>query len=266
MFFRLIFAVTFLLVFQSCKKEELVKIEVWGHGATGLSRNDEFPENSLPAIKKAWYHYGVDGIELDIQLSKDGTLWLFHDEFLEAKTTGEGCINSLEDDYLEQVSYRDVQGFYRDVKLIRLDDALGHMPMKVQVMLDIKTYNFCTEQSIDESQLFSALEQLDDEWGEKITFYYVSKRGDILLELKDRDYKNIFVEKESYADAIQFALNYNFEGIILKSGSVSELEVKEAQDAGLKVMLFEFRSISGVKNAAAKKPDYLLSDHLKIIK
>ena len=43
----------------------------------GNGFNTDFVQNTLPAAE-----YGLsvlDGIELDIQLSKDGTLWLDHD-------------------------------------------------------------------------------------------------------------------------------------------------------------------------------------------
>ena len=51
-----------------------MKIEVWAHrGASGYA-----PENTLPAFLKA-YECGADGVELDVQMTKDGQLVVIHD-------------------------------------------------------------------------------------------------------------------------------------------------------------------------------------------
>ena len=43
------------------------------------------PENTLPAIKKAW-DIGTDGVEVDVGVSKDGELILHHDTLLKRTT------------------------------------------------------------------------------------------------------------------------------------------------------------------------------------
>ena len=57
--------------------------KVWAHrGASGY-----VPENTLEAFKKA-VKLGADGIELDVQLSKDGELVVIHDETVD-RVSGE---------------------------------------------------------------------------------------------------------------------------------------------------------------------------------
>lgn len=51
----------------------------------------EYPENTMLAFKKA-VEAGCDGIELDVQLSKDGEVVIFHDETLERTTDGRGFV------------------------------------------------------------------------------------------------------------------------------------------------------------------------------
>lgn len=57
---------------------------------------DGFPENTLEAFKLALAK-GADGIELDVQASAEGTLWLLHDETVDRTTNGTGRINELRD-------------------------------------------------------------------------------------------------------------------------------------------------------------------------
>ncbi|OTN87973.1 hypothetical protein A5819_000423 [Enterococcus sp. 7E2_DIV0204] len=52
------------------------------------------PENTLAAFKKA-IQVGADGIELDVQLSKDHHLIVIHDETVDRTTNGQGAIAQL---------------------------------------------------------------------------------------------------------------------------------------------------------------------------
>jgi len=62
-------------------------VRVIGHrGCAGHA-----PENTLPAFAKA-LELGASEVELDVQLSRDGVLVLFHDKTLEAKTALAGRV------------------------------------------------------------------------------------------------------------------------------------------------------------------------------
>ena len=50
------------------------------------------PENTIPAFKKA-LDLGADGIELDVRLTKDEKLVVFHDRRLERTSNGSGPVN-----------------------------------------------------------------------------------------------------------------------------------------------------------------------------
>lgn len=62
-----------------------------------------FPENTLPAFESA-YTMGVDVIETDVHLSKDGVIVVWHDPTLERNTDGSGRI---EDHTLEELKSYD---------------------------------------------------------------------------------------------------------------------------------------------------------------
>ncbi|BDG05608.1 glycerophosphodiester phosphodiesterase [Anaeromyxobacter oryzae] len=62
--------------------------------------------NTLPAVE--WGASILDGVEIDIQLSADGTLWLGHDnEVLGCDGQGVGCFQDLHDGEIEAVAYCD---------------------------------------------------------------------------------------------------------------------------------------------------------------
>ena len=52
------------------------------------------PENTLEAFKEA-VRLGVDGIELDVHLTKDGELAIIHDETVDRTTNGTGYVRDM---------------------------------------------------------------------------------------------------------------------------------------------------------------------------
>ncbi len=61
-------------------------MKIWAH--RGCSQN--YPENTLLAFQKAAEIEGLTGIELDIQLTKDGQMVVCHDEKIDRTTDGSG--------------------------------------------------------------------------------------------------------------------------------------------------------------------------------
>lgn len=77
----------------------LMKTKIIGHrgGAAG------FPENTLAAFKKA-VELGADGVEFDVQLSKDGEVVVIHDELIDRTMTGSGLVKEHTLKELRQMS------------------------------------------------------------------------------------------------------------------------------------------------------------------
>lgn len=74
----------------------------------------KYPENTLIAFEKA-VEAGADGIELDVQLSKDGEVMIMHDETLDRTTDGKGPLVSYTCEELQKFDasyiYRGKMGF-----------------------------------------------------------------------------------------------------------------------------------------------------------
>ena len=70
--------------------QTLTRPLVWGHrGAMDFA-----PQNTLPSFLLA-QEQGADGVELDVQLTKDGVVVVFHDARVEALTDGKGPLSQL---------------------------------------------------------------------------------------------------------------------------------------------------------------------------
>lgn len=69
----------------------------------------KYPENTLLAFQKA-LDEGVDGIELDVQLTADGEVVIIHDEKVDRTTDGEGLVVSYT---LEELKKLDASYIYK---------------------------------------------------------------------------------------------------------------------------------------------------------
>lgn len=69
------------------------------------------PENTMPAFRKA-IELGANGIELDLQKTKDDKIVIFHDDFIDNKSNGKGKIK----DYTYQELYNLDFGSWFDEK------------------------------------------------------------------------------------------------------------------------------------------------------
>lgn len=105
-----------------------------------------YPENTLEAFLSA-YRMGVDVIETDVHLSRDGVLVIWHDDTLERNTNGTGRI---EDHSLEELKSYDAGYTFtpdrgktfpfrgKGVELCTLDEALKACPAQ-RFNVDLKT-------------------------------------------------------------------------------------------------------------------------------
>ena len=86
------------------------KTKVWAHrGASGYA-----PENTLEAFQLA-VEMGADGVELDVQLTKDGEIVVVHDERIDRVSDGSGEIRSLTLEELKQFNFNKTHPEYAQV-------------------------------------------------------------------------------------------------------------------------------------------------------
>ena len=77
--------------------------------------SSHYPEKTLPAFEKA-LELGVDQLELDLHMTKDGHLVLIHDHTLDRTTNGTGLV---QDHTLEQLKQLDA-GSWKDSRFAGL--------------------------------------------------------------------------------------------------------------------------------------------------
>ncbi len=97
-----------------------------------------FPENTLAAIDAA-IDLGVDMVEVDVQLSRDGIPVICHNDRIDKTSNGQGSIREMTVDQLKTLdvgSWKDVR--FAGERMPTLDEALQCARGRVRLNLDIK--------------------------------------------------------------------------------------------------------------------------------
>jgi glycerophosphoryl diester phosphodiesterase len=104
-------------------------------GASG-----RYPENTRLAFTKA-IEAGADMIEMDCQLSRDGHVVVFHDEYLRRTTGARGAVHGKTLEELKQLEAgRWRKPAFKGERILTLEEALESFAGRVDLCLEIKSY------------------------------------------------------------------------------------------------------------------------------
>jgi glycerophosphoryl diester phosphodiesterase len=227
----------------------------------GCGFNENFIPNTLPAAE-----YGLsvlDGVEMDIQISADGTLWLDHDnEVHDCAGNVVGCFQTLSD--AEIMSYTECDGVIKyytvesvfqlmaseypdsyislDVKgqyceIINTKEMMNQMAGAVLALVD--KYNMHNKVLVESSSL-EFLTELDNQWAV----------GQCVIALGDVDEG---IANAGATKAKGISLEYGVEEI---NADVVDL----VHNKGYGLILWVINEPADIKAAWDSKPDFIETD------
>ena len=112
-----------------------MKTQVWAHrGASAYA-----PENTLEAFRLA-AEMGADGVELDVQLSRDKELVVAHDETIDRVSSGTGYIKDYTLAQLKGFSFNRLFPAFKDARIPTLKEVYELLkPTGLTVNVELKT-------------------------------------------------------------------------------------------------------------------------------
>lgn len=126
-------------------------MKIWAH--RGCSQR--YPENTLTAFEKAASIKGLTGIELDIQLTKDGEIVVFHDEKVNRTTNGVGSVSAFSLQELKQLQIDAGNGHIERIPMMEevfdmLEDFLkSGLQLNIELKNSLYPYECMEEKIID---------------------------------------------------------------------------------------------------------------------
>lgn len=220
------------LISVGCQKESTyADTLVYGHAGTTLyPERWVYPANTLKSIEYAIDVLDADGVEVDVQMTRDSVLVLYHDAYLDDHTKLSGCIQNY--DYAQLTGLLVYKSKY---ELATLDEVMTFcMSRNKSVFLDIKPYNYCDSVLMNVDVFNRSLNRVL----EPLT---ASQRNQIILNTRNQDVLDVITDTSI---VISFETeNVDLATTIFTSGRADEICISETIATSEIVELFNQANI-----------------------
>jgi glycerophosphoryl diester phosphodiesterase len=252
-----------LLLLISCSKDPaLYKLEnlngdsvtVIGHGGMGTAFR--YPTNSYESLSTA-LNLGVHGVEMDVQMSADSVLYLFHNTLLEDATSCKGNFGTTGSADLDNCEYSGVVGKTRLTRAADFFESEAGRSAKIFVF-DLKQAD--TTASYSES-FSSVVLRFVEQYSLTTKCFIESPHIPVLrFFARRRPELNLFVYTDLCSAGIGIAEELGLFGITMDMDKITNVDVKEAHARGFRISLFNARTERRNAEALLLNPDYIQTD------
>ena len=276
---RILLYISFLFVIPGCKKPDTApnliggKIEVIGHGGTGIpGLNSNLPMNSQAGIDKALGFYRADGVEIDIKLSADSVLFMYHDKQLESASNCTGCMFEYNSAILSNCSFKPVTSAVDETHyLTRFEDVLArYNNAKPTIFLDLHVDLGCNISDERKQWHYTttlyAINAVLTKYNAFDNVLIQANSLDWMLEARDKfPALRVMLDGDITEGSIITSAEKGFVGVASKNINITKEEVALAHSKGLLVQIYGANGKTSSIEAINKGPDYILADNIPLL-
>ena len=251
-----------VLVFSALFPAAASAAEVIGHRGAAFYA----PENTLSSIKAA-LAMGVDGVEIDVHLTKDKKIAVFHDKDTKRISGGKYDFNISEKTY-DELKHIDAGSHkapeFKDERIPLLEEVLALMPEDKKLFIEIK----CGAEIFE--FLPAQLETIKR--AERIVIICFSLDVAALSKVLMPRFESYwilgskFFEGAKIEDALKIAAANNLDGIDIDHKLASADYIKKTKSAGLKFYVWTLDEprravvlkLYGLDGITSNKPDIII--------
>lgn len=264
-----IFISIILVSFTSCKKEVTLSnlngnsIGCFGHA--GMGSKSFYPANTLQSFESCLSR-GADGTEMDIQVTKDGVLVIYHNNDLSSATQCGGVIRDLNWEEINTCMFN--SSISNNFDVISFDEFFQTLsnPYKYTFTFDCKL----TEGSGDNNEYYkkftSAIVSTAEKYGiENNLFIENSDAGFLSLIKQQNNQLKLFLLGDEFEKNLATVIQNGFYGISCDNNSISYDQIKEAHDNDVRITIYGVETNKENYDAINKQPDFIQTDDLDYI-
>ena len=254
------------------------KLLVLGHAGSGfftpISPFNFRPPSSWRGIRRALLR-GADGVEIDLQLSRDSVVMLYHDQKLDNSSTGTGCVSERTAAELTQLCYRGgwPYDWIQKERPITFDTALarfGRRPNFPSLHLDLHEDDQCLPAGRQHERVPLLIRQL----ARSLARYRVPPEKVLLVTQEPGTVRlarallpgvriGLEIASEEFAFGLKVAHTERVRTVVLDADRVTPAQTAQAHAAGLRVVVFGGRSGKDLRRILATQPDEIEVDNVK---
>lgn len=270
-----------LIFMLACKKPTGIQINnlnngkcyVIGHAGIGItSYLRRMPENSMLSITTAIGRYGADGVEVDVQLTKDGVLVLYHDNGLETSTNGIGTVYEHTLNELQQFKYDNhyFNSVFLNENIASLEEVLIYftsLKKKPQLHLDLRHWLYDSEK-YSQIEFFSVFAKEINRLILKYNYQdytYISSTNFTSLQIikQQNDKFKLLYETKDIINGVDLIKDNDLYGLLSQRRITSASDVKYAHQNNVFVCLFGVVTKNDIYDAIDKNVDFIMTDNIQ---
>jgi glycerophosphoryl diester phosphodiesterase len=220
---------------------------------------DGYPENTLANFKKA-VELGADGVEFDVQLSKDGQIVVIHDELIDRTMSGTGLVKDHTLAELQEMSV--TKNFGPEFKTERIPTLQEVLTVvKDLEFINIELKNFLPYHNLEEKvlavvaefnlQAKTILSSFNHYSLQKIKKLQPEMRVGALLAAK-------------LINPTEYAFKRGFDALHLNFLTADEEIVKKAHFMGLELNVYTVNHPTAMIELFERDIDHLITDNIEL--
>jgi len=257
-------------VMLGCKKDPSIwkienlngnKISVFGHG--GMGEHYRYPMNSFESLMEC-LSLATDGTEMDVCVTKDSVLVLSHSQNLEEETSCSGQIKNKTWTELEGCKF--TSPLFSKADLITAAYFFDRIEYK-----NNRIFTFDCKITLEDSpeylELFATSLLRHIETHGLVSHCFIESFNSDFLKLlqgKNKDL-HLFLYSPDYLTGLNVSKSLNLYGLTLDTKNISQEDIKQAHQQGLRITLFNTSTEHENLEAVAKSPDFIQTDKVEYL-
>lgn len=223
----------------------MLELKIGHRGAKGYE-----PENTIRSFMKA-LELGVNAIEFDVRMTKDGKIVVIHDATVDRTTNGKGPVSELTLEEIKKLSTE------KGEKIPTLEEALDFLDRKVKILIEIKEVGL-------ESKVLEIVRRKRLEDNVVIISFHEETLRSVREASDSIETGLIYVRHKNPVEA---ALSLRANYLLPMYKFVHKNLIDKAHKNGLKVIVWTINTLEeaqehakkGVDGIASDKPDILMA-------
>lgn len=232
------------------------RVDIYAHrGCSG-----EFPENTMAAFEAACA-IGADGIELDVQMTKDGEIVVIHDERIDRTTNGIGFVKDFQYKQLKlydagswfqrKYSRQTIPSLFEVLDLIKASSS--EMKINIELKNDVLPYEGLEEKVLECVQRSSMMNPVIFS---SFNFQSIGK----IREL-DRDIQTALLFEGIPSDIMGDAWKFRADALHCEASFALSAAGRRTADAGYPLRVFTVNQIERLEDLKKAGVSAIISDY-----
>lgn len=254
------------------------QLVVLGHAGSGfytpISPFNYRPPSSWRGIRRALLR-GADGVEIDLQMSRDSVVMLYHDQHLQDGSTGNGCVSEHTAAEITQLRYQggfpyDLIQKERPITFDTLLARLNRQPTFPFIHLDLHEDDQCLPAGHQQDRTPLLVRQI----ARSLARYHVPLAKVLFITMEGASVRlaraampgvrvGLEIASDDFAVGLKTAKAERVHTVVLDADRVTPEQSAQAHAAGFKVVVFGGRSPKDLRRVLETKPDEIEVDNVK---